>query len=373
MVQIRSLATMPIEQPLADTGFRIRAGAVSTISSIVIRAEAEDGSHGFGVVETVAPFFFPTSAALALISAMAPVMVGHDALAPRVAMRAFDQAMRSRNMHALPIRAALECALYDLQARMLGLPLHALLGGALHMQMPTSVIVPLRPPAELGPQVQAILKRGVKVLKVKADGAPELDIARVAAVREAAGEDVSITVDANGAYEAKTAVRVINRMARYGVLLFEQPVGRHDREGLAVVTRATDVAIEADESAGSLFEIRDLVRRRAVDSICLRMPRLGGLEAALFAARFCLEEGVKFRFGMCFMPSLGQAAIANVAAVLPEVFIAHEIPEAHAFGDDPFDGAVVEDGMIRIAPSAPGLGLSPRADRNDFAVIATAA
>ncbi|MGH8634183.1 MAG: enolase C-terminal domain-like protein, partial [Burkholderiales bacterium] len=184
---------------------------------------------------------------------------------------------------------------------------------------------------------------------------------------------VAITVDANGAYEAKTAIRVINRMEPYDIALFEQPVGRHDREGLAVVTRATNVAIEADESAGSMFEIRDLVRRRAVDSICLRMPRLGGVQAALFAARFCLEEGVKFRFGMCFMPSLGQAAIAHVAATLPEVFIAHEIPEAHAYGEDPFDGTVVKDGMITVDSSAPGLGLSPLPDRNDFTVLATAA
>jgi len=364
---------MPIEQTMADASFRIRSGAVPSISSIVVRAEAQDGTQGFGIVETVAPFFFGAEATMGIVRSVAPSIVGHDALAPRVPMRAFDLAMRTRNMHALPVRAAIECALYDLQARLLRIPLHALLGGALQSEMPTSVIVPLREPAELEPYVHAILGRGVRVLKVKADGRPDLDVARVAAVREAAGQDVAITVDANGAYEAKTAVRVINRMERHGILLFEQPVGRHDRDGLAAVTRSTSVAIEADESAGSLFEIRDLVRRRAVDSICLRMPRLGGLEAALFAARFCLEEGVKFRFGMCFMPSLGQAAIAQVAAVLPEVFIAHEVPEAHAYGEDPFGGAIVKNGMIQIDPSAPGLGLSPLPGRNDFTVLGTAA
>lgn len=371
-MKIKAVAAMPIEQTLADASFRIRTGAVAGISSIVVRVEAQEGIQGFGIVETVVPFFFPAEATLAILESVAPCIVGHGALGPRIPMRAFDLAMRTRNMHALPVRAAVECALYDLQARLLRIPLHALLGGALHMQMPTSVVVPLREPAELGPYVRAIIDRGIRVLKVKADGSPDLDVARVAAVREAAGADVAITVDANGAYEAKTAIRVINRMEHHGVLLFEQPVGRHDREGLAVVTRATNVAIEADESAGSLFEIRDLVRRRAIDSICLRMPRLGGLEAALFAARFCLQEGIKFRFGMCFMPSLGQAAIAQVAAVLPEVYIAHEIPEAHAYGEDPFDGAVVENGMIRIDRSAPGLGLSPLPARDNFTVLATA-
>ncbi len=371
-MKVKTLAAMPVEQPLADASFRIRVGSVPGISSIVVRATAENGAQGFGVVETVAPFFFPTDATMAILKSAAPSIVGHGALAPRIPMRAFDLAMRSRNMHALPVRAAIECALYDLQARLLRIPLHALLGGALRTQMPTSVIVPLREANELQSYVRAILGRGVRVLKVKADGSPDLDVARVAAVREAAGADIAITVDANGAYEAKTAVRVINRMEHDGILLFEQPVGRHDREGLAVVTRSTNVAIEADESAGSLFEIRDLVRRRAVDSVCLRMPRLGGIEAALFAARFCLEEGVKFRFGMCFMPSLGQAAIAHVAAVLPELFIAHEIPEFHTFGEDPFDGAVVENGMIRVDPSAPGLGLSPLPERDHFTVLATA-
>src|SRR5262249_8218027 len=137
------------------------------------------------------------------------------------------------------------------------------------------------------------------------------------------GPAARLMVDANQTYAPKAAIAAIEGWAAHGVELVEQPTPGDDLAGLAMVTRATPVAIEADESAQSLPEIARLARERIVDSINLRIMNLGGIRAVLAAAQICESAGVAYRFGATFAPRLFQAQCAHVAATLPRIGFAH--------------------------------------------------
>jgi len=184
-------------------------------------------------------------------------------------------------------KAGIDCALHDLRARALGVPLHDLLGGKVRDSVPVLRILALKSPDEMAGEAGRLWERGYRYFKIKLHGEVELDVARVKAIRERVGEAAHLTVDANQSYTVKDAIHAINRMARYRIDLAEQPVSKRDLKGLALVTRSVPVTVEADEGAGTIDEIMTLVGDRIVDAVSLKIPKLGGLRNALAAARIC--------------------------------------------------------------------------------------
>src|SRR5262249_6994429 len=166
-------------------------------------------------------------------------------------------------------------------------------------------------------------------------------------------------VEAHSAAASKAAIAGSQHWAEHGVEVVEQPTPGADLAGLAAVTRATSVAIEADESAQSLPEIARLARERIVDSINLRILNLGGIRAVLAAVTICESAGITYRFGATFAPRLFQAHCVDVAATLPPIRFDHELAEFNHILDDPFTGLEVVDGAL-APPDGSGCGVSLR-------------
>jgi L-alanine-DL-glutamate epimerase-like enolase superfamily enzyme len=184
-----------------------------------------------------------------------------------------------------------------------------LLGGARRGAMAQLRIVPLKAPDEMAAMAAKLVREGYRFLKVKASGDAALDLARVRAVREAAGPAVRLMVDANQTYAPRRrSPRSRGGRSMASSWSSSRPPG-DDPAGLAAVTRATTVAIEADESAQSLAEIARLARERTVDSINLRIMNLGGIRAVLAAVAICEGAGIAYRFGATFGPRLFQAQL----------------------------------------------------------------
>src|SRR5439155_3883614 len=174
--------------------------------------------------------------------------------------------------------------------------------------------------------------------------------------RPQVGDDVHLTIDANQAYTPKDAIAALNRMVEHRIDLVEQPVDADDFEGLALVTRTVPVTVEADEAAGSLREIFELVSRRAVDAVSLKIPKLGGLRNTLAAARLCEAGQIQHRLGAAVGSRLLAAQALHLACALPGVDYACELAEFDRLLDDPFEGLEAEDGMLRL-PQGAGSGV----------------
>jgi len=255
--------------------------------------------------------------------------------------------------------AAIDVALHDLQAKILGLPLYALLGGLVRAEIPVIRILSLKEPAKMVANAVKLVEQGYCFFKIKLNGNQVQDLQRVKEIRNAVGETIHLTVDANQTYVPKTAIATLKRMEEYGIELCEQPVRADDWEGLAAVTRAVDCLVEAHESALRLEHIYGLVKNQVVDCINIKIDQLGGLRKAKIAAAICKLGNVSVRAGS-MGSRLSAATSMHFVASTSNVSYACELGEYAGFLNDPVSGLEVEQGILKV-PTGPGIGVSLRA------------
>jgi L-alanine-DL-glutamate epimerase-like enolase superfamily enzyme len=353
-MKITSVAFEPCVMPLEDKNWKFALGSASTSRGFIVRIASDDGHIGHGYANS-SPHMGSTFESLpAELERFKPLIMGKDPFAIEAILRELDRSLTG----ASQAKAGIDCALHDLCARALGVPLYNLLGGKVRDSVPVLRIVPIKSPDEMAAVAGKLFEAGYRYFKIKVHGEVDLDVARVKAVRERVGETAHLTIDANQSYSPKDAITAINRMAEYRLDLVEQPVSRHDLAGLALVTRSVPVTVEADEGAGTIDEIMTLVSRRIVDAVSLKIQKLGGLRNALAAARICEAGHVKYRLGAHVGTRLGNAHAIHLAAALPGVDYACELGEFTRMFDDPFAGIEVVNGALAV-PNGIGAGVEP--------------
>ena len=257
-LQIETLE-LPYKKPLITATNQFYAS-----NGYLVSVESEEGHTGYGYID-VFPRTGETvgSARYAIEEIMRPLLVGQPHRGPGAAERA----------HQLPdvdnrrAKGGVEIALYDLLGKCYGAPLYVLLGGLVRTEITVIKMVSVGQPLEMARECRELVDQGYRALKLKVKGEVGLDLARVTAVRDAVGPDIYIKVDANEAFDAKSAIRMAAGMAELGVAVFEQPVSRHHYTVLAEVKRQSSIKIEADQSAPSVHEAFRLIRDNACDSI----------------------------------------------------------------------------------------------------------
>jgi L-alanine-DL-glutamate epimerase-like enolase superfamily enzyme len=303
-------------------------------------------------------------------AAAAAGAVVSDVLAGAVARRsAFDvtgtaeamaRAVRNigRGGVAATAISAVDIALWDLKARLLGQPVTALLGRA-REDVPVygsggfTTYDADRTREQLSGWVEKDRIPRVKIKIGESWGSNERrDLERVALAREVIGPDTELYVDANGGYTTGQAVRVAGRMAEYAVTWFEEPVSSQDTAGLAAVRSQVDPDVAAGEYSWSLADSARLIEAGAVDCLQLDVTRCGGITEFLRGAALAAANSMQVS-GHC-APNLhahAGAVVANLRHV--EYFHDHQRIEQLLFDGalDPQGGALTPD------PGEPGLGL----------------
>jgi L-alanine-DL-glutamate epimerase-like enolase superfamily enzyme len=335
--------------------FALAANPISQGWTVTITGE--DGTSGYGYASSMPHYGAPAEAVKANLENFKQTLLGRDSRRIAELLYELDQHVVGNNQ----AKAGIDCALHDLQARRLGIPLCELFGGAMREEFENLRILPIKSPADMAANARALMDKGMRHFKIKVHGDVEEDIARVAAVREETGPDSGLTIDANQSYSPKDAIRAITAMAEFGIDLAEQPVAANDLRGLKLVTDSVPVVVEADESADSLVQIATLVRERAVDAVSLKITKLGGLRNTVAAARICEAGGIRYRIGAHVGSRLLGAHAMHMAATLPGIWYTCELAEFDRLLDDPFEGIEVEDGKLHLTDT-PGCGVTPRAD-----------
>jgi len=261
--------------------------------------------------------------------------------------------------------SAVETALWDLKARLLDLPLADLLGRA----------VPAVPVYGSGgfttydadqtlAQVHAwVREHHLDKIKIKIGeswgSAPLRDLARVALVREAAGPEVELFVDANGGYTRKQAVRMASAFDELGVTWFEEPVSSDDLEGLRAVRIATRCDVTAGEYGYDSPYFLRMCAAGAVDCLQVDVTRCGGILEWQRAAAIAAAHGLQVS-GHC-----APALHAHVAGSVPNLRHVEWFHDHVRVESMLFDGTLTPQ-QAALVPSAdrPGNGLA-LADRAD--------
>ncbi|MBX9741471.1 MAG: hypothetical protein K2X62_15455 [Beijerinckiaceae bacterium] len=350
---IRDYASHPNVMRKEDPTWKFALGASPVTEGSILRIADEQGNEGFGYASATPHMGSIKETLEAELKHLRPHVIEQDADAIGAICAAMDRALRG----APQAKAAVDCALHDLLARRLGVPLYQLFGGKMRDSVPILRILAIKKPEEMAAQAQKLVDQGYRYLKIKVHGEVAEDVARVAAIRRRVGPDVHLTIDANQSYTTKDAIIAINRMAEFDIDLVEQPVPADDFEGLSLVTRTVPVTVEADEAAGSLSEIYQLVTRRAVDAVSLKIPKLGGFRNTIAAARICEQGGIAYRLGAAVGPRLLAVHGLHLACALPGVTYACELGEFARLLDDPFEGVEIVDGALHL-PRGPGSGVT---------------
>ena len=261
--------------------------------------------------------------------------------------------------------SAVDCALWDLKAKLLDLPLVTLLG-----QVRTGAPIygsggfTSYTEAKLAAQLSGWAKQGIPSVKMKV-GRCQHDVTRVQVAREAIGPAIELFVDANGAYSRKQAIAQAELFSHSGVSWFEEPVSSDDLAGLRLVRDRAPAGMDvaAGEYGYDIFYFRKMLAAGAVDVQQADITRCGGVTGMLQVAALCEAHN---------LPLSGHTAPAlhtHVAcAVTPlknlEYFHDHVRIERMFF--DGFPELV--EGELRPDLSRPGLGLElKRADAEQYA------
>jgi L-alanine-DL-glutamate epimerase-like enolase superfamily enzyme len=347
---------IPTDEPESD-------GTLAWDSTTIIVVEAHGGGEtGLGYT------YGHKGAAEIAAGKLAGTVEGMDALAPPAAWGAMTRAVRNSVNAGLCRYAisAVDIALHDLKAKLLGVSLADLLGRwhdgvALYGSGGfTSYSLD-----RLREQAAGWIDAGLDRVKIKVARDPAADPARLAAVREVIGDYVELMVDANGAFTVRRAIAAAaEEYAAYGVTWLEEPVSSDDPDGLRRVRDHAPPGMEiaAGEYGTDVFHFTALID--AVDVLQIDATRCGGVTGARHADALakarCLPTSAH-----CAPAVSAHVFAACETAVHLEYFHDHVRIESMLF-----DGTLDPDsGKLTPDASRPGLGLElKRADAERYRV-----
>ncbi|HWD58457.1 MAG TPA: enolase C-terminal domain-like protein [Stellaceae bacterium] len=315
---------------------------------VVVEIEAA-GETGLGYT------YSNESIASVIEKKLAETIAGHSALDIAGAGAAMWRAIRNLGRSGLVATAisAVDTALWDLKAKLLGLPVAVLLGRcrdsvAIYGSGGFTTYADERLRDQLAGWVE---RDGCRAVKMKIGTEPERDPARVKTARRAIG-DAALFVDANGAFSAKEALGLAARIAEHDVTWFEEPVSSDDLSGLALMrSRAPEgMDIAAGEYGYNLDDFHRLLP--AVDVLQADVTRCGGITGFMQAAALCEAHHVDLS-GHC-APALHLHAACAAPRLRHLEWFHDHVRIEHML----FDGAPLpRDGRIAPDLSRPGFGL----------------
>ena len=329
--------TLPLREPLRTAWGELRERPL-----VEVEIETAEGLVGRGEAAPLQPYDgISLEAVVAALKAYAPVIEGGDGVRGD---RLYD---RCREIADLPCAlAAIDLALWDLAGQRTGRPVSALLTDDALDEVAVNATIGATDRAGAAAAAAAAREAGFPCVKLKV-GVGD-DAGRVAAVRAAAGPQIALRLDANGAWDVEQAVRAIDTLSPAGLELVEEPV--HGIEAMRAVRERTAVRIALDETAAEPGALAAGV----ADAVCLKVSRGGGISSLLVQASLVRAVGAEVYLASSYDGPLGVAAAVHAAAAL-RVELPCGLATLTGFADDDVATTLpVVDGAIRV-PDGPGL------------------
>ena len=355
-------------------------GRTLSFDGTIVRIETECGITGWGEAKAQVGGMAQNQALTTLINEeFGPLLKGED---PRDITRLWETLYSgSRGHYALshgrvfPVLgrrgitisaiSGVDCALWDILGKSLGVPVWRLLGGRRVETMPAYASGGWAGPDKIGDELMGYVKRGgfgaVKMRVGILDGDPRHSARRVHAAREALGPEIGLMCDAHGTLSVAEAKRFCRLVEADDITWFEEPVTADDKAGCAEVRRSTDIPIAAGESEFTRHDFRDLAALGAVDIMQPDLAICGGITEAMRISAIASAHNLKLAPHLwagapAFAAGLAIAAVSPAGVIVEYSLGAN--PLLHDLVEEAFP---VSDGMIEV-PDRPGLGITVRED-----------
>jgi muconate cycloisomerase len=242
---------------------------------VLVKIETDEGFTGIGEAATDIGFF---GEPLESVKVMIDKYLGWRLIGK-------DPFNREEILHQIDFRgntcakSGIDLALHDLIGKALNVPVCQLVGGCHQDKFLVSLEIHGATPEEMTKLCMEQFAKGIRAFVLKIGGYPNVDVEKVRAVREGLGDKVSLRADANQGFTVREAIAFCKKVEKLdlGLEMLEQPVAAWDLDGMAKVRKAVDTLIVADESAFSIHDVINIIKRDAADVINIKMAKNGGL------------------------------------------------------------------------------------------------
>ncbi|MCP9983073.1 mandelate racemase/muconate lactonizing enzyme family protein [Actinomadura madurae] len=357
-MRITALRATPVAVPYRTDevwAFGRRSGLVS----VIVEVDTDEGLTGLG--EAAA---YPSAdVVLGVLRSLEPLVIGSDPLRIEQLIQRIDVVGTWHHIgSSSPAIAAVETACWDLLGKSCGRPIVDFFGGRFRDEVEFFHYVAASDPSDVRAEARRAAKSGARLcyLKVGADSL-ETDIERVAALRDGAGPEMGIRVDANEAWSPGAAVQAVRALEEYGLEMVEQPVSGRNLPEMAYVRSRLNTPLLANEASWTRTDQLAVIHHRAADALSVDNQMDGGLLNLKRSAGICAAAGLPV-----VKHSLGELGIALAAAVHVIAATPNFRHPNQAYGalltDDilrtPFAGPLENytNGRLPV-PTAPGLGV----------------
>lgn len=358
-MRITSIEPIPINVPLKKGLTAKTAHGEHAFSPyVLVKVHTDQGIVGLGEATISGLWSGETQAGTvsAIRDYIAPQLVGRDPRDITAARRSMDFMIKLNSF----TKSAVEMALWDILGKSVGLPVYQLLGGKVRDKVRIKLVVWARDVAGSRKMAEDHLKLGVNCVKVKVGLDPVTDVARVKAVREVAGPNIPVTIDANCGWTIQQARHCLRELESVSLLLAEQPIPAGDPVALAELRHVTSAPIMADESVFTIQDAWQLTNHRAADIFSIYPGKHGGIAGTAEIVAIAKAAGIRCTIGSNLELGIGTAAMLHVAAAFPEVDC--DTFPADTIGPFYHDGEIITKPLDlgpphAMVPTGPGLGV----------------
>src|SRR5262245_38203464 len=340
---------LPLKAPMTMSGLTI-----ATAENVLVRIEAKGGAVGWGEAASAPTMTGDTLGGLvaAVRDHLAPALVGQD-LRDWPALRARLRRMLLGNGGA---HSAVEMAVLDLTGRANGVRPIDLIGTPRRQGVKPMWLLGNATADKDIAEAHAKEREGFSLFKLKIGVKPLAKEVAIAHAVRAALPNMPLCADANCGLTLAAAKSYIEKTRKAKLMFVEQPLAYDDISGLRKLTRATRVPVGIDEGIHSLADIETNAKAGA-GGISLKLIKLGGITAALEAAKLCQKLGLSVNVAAKIAESsIGSAAAVHLACAVPKADWGVSITHFYLAEDIVRRPLSLADGFVTL-PQGHGLGV----------------
>jgi len=363
-MKITRLEVFTLKAPQSGRPHWVSHFIVPTANEILVRIYTDEGIDGFGLATSYTPIDF---AVKAFKSGIGDLIIGEDALAPERVYKKLFALTTSRiasekgwsREAVIRISSAIDIALWDIVGKTANLPLYRIFGG-FRSEVPAYVTCGYyrdgKDNAELRDEVQKLVDQGHTGFKAKVGGLPlEIDIERMALIREVIGDKKDLMIDVNRAWDLETAIKGAQLLEPLNPRWLEEPVRwEDDRRTLKLLSNKTRIPLSGGESEVTSYGCRAMIEEQAIQILQFDCTMFGGFTEGRKMAGLCELNHVQVApHHDCFIHA--HIVAGSPAGCIVEAFTDPERDplQAELFEEPP----VIKNGMMKLKEQ-PGLGLT---------------
>lgn len=364
---IAKIETFIVDLPTIR-GHQLSMTTMTVQSSVIVKIYTENGVVGLGECATIGGLSYgpesPEGMKLTIDLYLSPLLVGQPITSIKALMQRISHNVRG-NYFA---KNAIETALFDLQGKILNIPISTLLGGKIEDKLSVLwVLASGDTDKDIAEAKEMIATGRHKDFKLKIGRrSVKEDVAHVIAIKNALGDQSMVTVDVNQAWTEAQAIEGMQLLQDAGIDLVEQPLSQHAIDAQARLSHRFNIPILADESVGCSFEGFNIAKIAGARAFALKTAKSGGLLGVLELASVAKAAGIALYGGTMLEGSIATSAAVQAYSTLPKL----------EWGTELFSPLLLKDDIV-VEPlryfeygvevsNKPGLGLELDDDKVNY-------